>query len=631
MYKKITIILLSFFLLFLKISYVQAEDNSQFRFAVMGCMHLGVGDSKDYELAVEKIKERRPDFVLFLGGMVDPMVNEPVESLWQRFDRITDKLGVPVYNIFSDCHLEPFFTPKDRKVLMEKCFLDRYKKRYYSFEYKNNLFICLDAESLFLEEEKGQADREQLDFLKAAISDVVKYDNVFLFAHCLSPLREKAEEESAGADIEESAWFKVIHPIIKEKVKYVFCVYGHNLDAQRIDGVNYIFSGSPPILVNKISSFYHFLIIYADKNKCSIEIVPAKSIVIDNNAIKNKDIIATPDKILALTDRKKSLHPSQVIDALKIKPGMSILDIGAGTGLFTFYFAEALKGTGKVFATEVDPEMIKYIENKIKETKFNNIIPVCVQAEGVDPFYKQSSFDIIFFSEVYHCLLNAEDYFRELRPSLGKKKGRLYIIDFKNISDFSEVKFDDFKEVAKILISEGKRFPIFQRLEKDVQYFIKNWQGSDIPLEIRRQMILDFNRMLSDRWLWPELLDYYFSKEKCYGYRWARLFIFTKILYPRDLKLAKWLIMGLDEKGIFDRKYRNLNDTDRKQLRALNTILITGIFKTDKIGLLQDLDKVPIYVRKDRIISTLESAGYKFVREYDFLTHYYFLEFKRKL
>ena len=72
MYKKVIIIFISFFLLFLKISSsVYAEENGQFRFIVMGCMHIGVCDFQDYELAVEKMKQYNPDFVLFLGSMVD--------------------------------------------------------------------------------------------------------------------------------------------------------------------------------------------------------------------------------------------------------------------------------------------------------------------------------------------------------------------------------------------------------------------------------------------------------------------------------------------------------------------------------------------------------------------------------
>ena len=49
----------------------QAENNGRLRFAVMGCMHTGICDFADYEFAVKKIKSYHPDFVLFLGSMVD--------------------------------------------------------------------------------------------------------------------------------------------------------------------------------------------------------------------------------------------------------------------------------------------------------------------------------------------------------------------------------------------------------------------------------------------------------------------------------------------------------------------------------------------------------------------------------
>ena len=42
--------------------------------------------------SVEKIKEYKPEFVLFLGGMVDVMGDRPVEALWHEFDLITNEL-----------------------------------------------------------------------------------------------------------------------------------------------------------------------------------------------------------------------------------------------------------------------------------------------------------------------------------------------------------------------------------------------------------------------------------------------------------------------------------------------------------------------------------------------------------
>jgi len=185
MHTKTVIILISFFLLLSKApSYAHAEDDNKFRFAVMGCMHLGVCNFKDYELAIEKIKEYKPDFMLFLGGMVDPMVDKPVESLWQRFDRITEKLEVPVYDVLGNCKVTPFVSiPKDKIASMEKCFLDRYKKRYYSFEHKNNLFVVLDSEGFFKNPWNIPGVVKQTAFINEALSQTEQYNNVFIALH----------------------------------------------------------------------------------------------------------------------------------------------------------------------------------------------------------------------------------------------------------------------------------------------------------------------------------------------------------------------------------------------------------------------------------------------------------------
>ncbi len=618
MYKKIIIILI--FLNFLIIPFcIHAEEDSQFSFAVMGCAHFGVCDAKDYESAVEKMKQYNPDFVLFLGGMVDAIREKPVEFLWKEFDRITEKLGVPVYDIPSDiaysCGLQPLSVPLKEIVLMEKCFLDRYKKRYYSFEHKNNLFICLDSEK-----EPNFIDRNQLDFLKKTIADVSKYNNVFIAVH---------RSPSVPTD---SEWFEVIHPIINGKVKYVFGAYRHSLDLKKIDNVTYIASGCPPCLNSQvIPSFFHFLMVEVDKKGVSIKVIPLKPVPIEtwkSYGEKTERIAARfiPSAvrigILMSNERESILSPTRIIKTLNIKPGMDILDLGAGSGFFTFPFAEALKGTGKVFATDTDSSMIEYIKDKIEEGKYKNIFPVLVRPEGVGPFYKQHTFDIIFLSEVYHYLQHPGDYFRELRPAL-KKTGRLYILHFKNVSNFSEFEFDDFKKVIEVLISKGKDFPIFQRLRQDVQYFIKNWRGENVPSEIRRKIIQDFNKMLSDKLLFHDLVSYYVE---IYKYDWA--FSLRTILYPADIRLAQWLIVNLDENGVFDKKEKEITNIDKKCLHLLNRILLTGIFQSDRLRALKG--DPSILLEKNSVISTLKAAGYKFVREYNFLTQCYFLEFKRE-
>jgi ubiquinone/menaquinone biosynthesis C-methylase UbiE len=599
-----------------------AQDDHKFRFAVMGCMHFGLTGPRDWEPAVSKIKEYEPDFVLFLGGMVDVSGDKPAEALWEEFDGVTKALGVPVYDIPSDtgtsCDMAPVAADERKKAILDKLFQERYKGRYYSFEHKDNLFICLDSER--------EAQQEMLDFLKKAISESGNYDNVFIAIHRPPPFRG------------ESIWFKSVHPLIKEKVKFVFSAHEHILVKTELDGVNYITTGCPPLLSKYPARpyFFHFLIVDVDKNDVSVKIVPLGPIPLEEMAAyetNTRELISffkakflpSQLEVQALTapEREAILQPANVIRALNIKPGMVILDVGAGAGFFTFQLAEALKGTGKVVASEVDPQMVELIKMKTREGKYGNVFPLLVSPQGLDPLLKQQSYDIIFLSEVYHYLRDPGDYFRRLR-SLLKKTGRLYIIHFKNVSEFSDIEFD-FKRVAQILSSEGDDFPIFQRMSEKVQDFIKGWQGGDIPQEIQKEVVRDFNRMLSERLLFNDLMSYY-NPQDIREFEWGKPL--SAMCYARDLRLAKWLAVQLDAQGTFGSREGSLSETEEGRLRQLNRILLTGIFRTTKLQRLKG--ESPIYVERDSIISDLEEAGFSFVKGYDFLPHHYFLEFRRR-
>lgn len=611
MINKLIVILLSFFLSFSKSpSCVYAQEASQFRFIIMGCMHFGIFSLENYELVVEKIKQYKPDFVLFLGDTADSPKEMPMEMevLWQDFYRAIAKLEIPVYDLLSKCQLTtPLSIPKERTVL---------KQNQHSFEYKNNLFIYPDSENL-PEQTKSFTMENELDFLKKTIGDISKYNNIFIFSH-----------QSPWFEGEKRGWGKIIPFLIESKVKYIFGPDMQYLDLKKVDNT-YIMSRALPCYLRRYpeSPFFHFLIVDVDKDKVSIKFVNSKSpfkVEEVSSSSKSEYRFSKQEALIKLyhlsaPKREASFNPLRIIETLKIKPGMNILDIGAGTGLFTFHFAEALKGTGKVFATDMDPEMIKYIKKKMEEAQFKNIFPVRVKLEGLDPFYKQHTFDIIFLSTVYQCLQHPEDYFRELRPSL-KKTGRLYIIN-PEVSDFSKIELADFEKVIQGLASKGKNFPIFQRLGKELQDFVKNWKGEGIPPEIRIKIIQDFNKMLSDRWLLNDLMDYY-TKEDIIVRGDGRAEPGQFSAFPSNhLRCYKWWITSLDALGVFDRRKKNIDYYILKdQLRLFNEILLIKAFsgRLDLPGL------------KSSIISTLQAAGYEFVREYDFLPHDCFLEFKRR-
>lgn len=599
------------------------QDGGKIRFAVMGCAHFGACGAEKLELAIEKIKEERPDFVLFSGGMIDPAMDISPELLWKEFDNIVSKLGVPVYDVLNNCRLSELPISKEKVDLMEKCFLDRYKNRYYAFKYKNNLFVGLD--STRLRQEKGAIFEKQVNFLKDSIANS-KYNNIFIFTG-ESPWLEGASE-----------WDKLIHPLIDKKVKVVFGGGKHYLfERKKIGDVTYITAGIPECYPQSYSSkpsFPNFLIIEIEKNELSMKIVPIINTVpienlripesTDNMPVKFLNEVVNPPGFSS-DGRENLLMPQRVIEALKIGPGMDILDLGAGSGDFTFCFADALKATGRVFATEINPELVEAISNRGKKSGYKNVFPVLVKSEGMDSFYKQHQFDLIFVCTVYPYLRHPEDYFRELKPSL-KKGGRLYIIDNKDVFDFTEIEVTDFKDLIKTLALKGEKFPVFQKMDKTIQNFIKTWQGENVPLPVRKRIINNLNRMLLDRWLFYDLLDYFANNGMiAESHLWSSSLYFILPDPNTKIGLVKWLYVNLDADGVFNKNEKPLNFQDKQQLHTLNKILLKGV-----LNIYNFTDGCPIFVKKESVISTMEKAGYQFVKAYDFLPMHYFLEFKSK-
>ena len=463
------------------------------------------------------------------------------------------------------------------------------------------------------------------------LADSSDYDNIFIFLHESPWFQDKKDE-----------WFKVIHPLIKDKVRFVFGSSTHYLHAEHIDGVTYVTTGSPCFLNRILSkpSFPNFLIAEVDNDKVDIKVVPVKPIPIEHLVYslierefslstlesRSKEWEITKAYRLLGDERERFLKPERVIKALKIRPGMNILDIGAGAGFFTFRLAEPLKETGGVFATDIDPKMIAYIKNEAENKKYKNIFPLLVKADEFDPFYIQHTFDIIFLSEGFHYLRHPEDYFKQLRPTLSKD-GRLYIIHPKNVFDFTEIEFNDFNHVIRTFVSEGEDFPVFKKLSKKLRDFIRDWNGGDVGFEIKSDIVRDFNKMLVDTALFYDFMDYYSAKKPALGEgEWSAPLPF--IADSMDLRLVRWLFIQLDADGVFHKK--RLSDKEKKQLSKFNRILLTKIFKIYKIVYLQGEYSHPLYAERESVIATMESAGYTFVREYGFLPYHYFLEFKSK-
>ncbi len=127
-------------------------------------------------------------------------------------------------------------------------------------------------------------------------------------------------------------------------------------------------------------------------------------------------------------DRDAYQKPAQVVEALALKPGMSVADLGSGSGYFTRRFVEAVGESGKVYAIDIEPEMLKYTQDSIVHMH----IPYSadfILARPDDPKLPLESVDLIFLCNTYHHLEDRTRYFKNLKGAL-KPAGRIAIVDF---------------------------------------------------------------------------------------------------------------------------------------------------------------------------------------------------------
>ena len=127
-------------------------------------------------------------------------------------------------------------------------------------------------------------------------------------------------------------------------------------------------------------------------------------------------------------DRDEYQKPEEVITALHITPGMTIADIGAGSGYFTRRFARTVGKTGKVVAVDVEQKMLDF--NRAELTKLGLMKNTeLFLAKPDDPLLPENQIDLIFFCNVYHHLEHHAAYATKLKPALTDS-GRIVIIDY---------------------------------------------------------------------------------------------------------------------------------------------------------------------------------------------------------
>jgi ubiquinone/menaquinone biosynthesis C-methylase UbiE len=120
--------------------------------------------------------------------------------------------------------------------------------------------------------------------------------------------------------------------------------------------------------------------------------------------------------------------PGEVMKALALHEGEVVADIGAGSGYFTVRLARAVGPSGRVYAVDVSPDMIKHLTRRVlREEKLVNVVPVL--SEPDDPLLPDGSVDRFVIVNTWHHIEGRPQYLARLRRML-RPGGQVVHIDF---------------------------------------------------------------------------------------------------------------------------------------------------------------------------------------------------------
>jgi precorrin-6B methylase 2 len=127
-------------------------------------------------------------------------------------------------------------------------------------------------------------------------------------------------------------------------------------------------------------------------------------------------------------EREEEEHPDAAIEALGLQPGMVVADVGAGTGFMSIKMARKVGPTGKVYANDIQSEMLQLLRKNAAQAKVTNIEPVLGTVAGTN--LPKGQLDLVLMVDVYHELSEPEKMLRDLRETL-KADGRLVLIEYR--------------------------------------------------------------------------------------------------------------------------------------------------------------------------------------------------------
>ena len=178
---------------------------------------------------------------------------------------------------------------------------------------------------------------------------------------------------------------------------------------------------------------------------------------------------------LERTEREIEEEPETALNAIGISPGSTVADVGAGSGYFTVRMARRVGAQGRVYANDLQPEMLAMLASRLQKEGVRNV--TLVQGTVDDPKLPAGSIDVILLVDVYHEFSQPQIMLRRMREAL-KPGGRLVLLEYRKEDPSVPIRPEH-----KMSVAEAK-------LEVEAEGYTLSRVDSALP----RQHILIFTR-----------------------------------------------------------------------------------------------------------------------------------------
>jgi ubiquinone/menaquinone biosynthesis C-methylase UbiE len=131
---------------------------------------------------------------------------------------------------------------------------------------------------------------------------------------------------------------------------------------------------------------------------------------------------------LVRPEREAEEQPEKALDALNLKPGMVVADIGAGVGYMSLRIAKRVGPSGKVYANDLQPEMLDRLRQNAAKAGIGNVVTVV--GDVADPKLPPNTMDLVLLVDVYHEFSQPQQMLRKIRETL-KPEGRLVLLEYR--------------------------------------------------------------------------------------------------------------------------------------------------------------------------------------------------------